>query len=274
MYEIVIAIFLIGFVVFCIIHSITDILRERKEDTIYIDRSGEDIKPARNINHRYIPKSTTRYVIGICGGSASGKTSITYHFAKFLEDNGISVTIINQDNFYRSLSDTDDPTCYNFDDPSALDLDTLTKTCETLKYGENTVIPIYDFTIHRRTNFKAIYTADVIIVEGIFVFCDEQLRNLCDVKIFVNASPEMRFVRRIRRDQVERGRDFDSIVKQYMKYVKPAYDRYIQPCERLADIAIQNETHIEDTRDSITNFVGVDFVKTTLLHNIRTKNLI
>jgi len=206
-----------------------------------------------------------RIVIGITGGSASGKTLIAHKIAKFLEEKNKEVTLVSQDHFYKSVPHGTDISTYNFDDPNALDLDELHQAVSILKYGRNVLIPTYNFKIHQRDGQQEIKTARIIIVEGIFVFNNSRLRDLFDLKIFVDASSEVRLLRRIERDIAERGRDISSIKKQYLAFVKPAYRTYIKSTKQYADITIPNEG--DET------LVGVKLVNDFLLNTINSTKI-
>uniref|UniRef100_A0A670I4L5 uridine/cytidine kinase n=1 Tax=Podarcis muralis TaxID=64176 RepID=A0A670I4L5_PODMU len=128
---------------------------------------------------------------------------------------------------------------FNFDHPDAFDFDLIISTLKKLKQGKSVKIPIYDFTTHsRKKEWKTLYGANVIIFEGIMAFADKELLKLLDMKIFVDTDSDIRLVRRLRRDIGERGRDIEGVIKQYNKFVKPAFDQYIQPTMRLADIVV------------------------------------
>ncbi|MEQ2204097.1 hypothetical protein XENOCAPTIV_007787 [Xenoophorus captivus] len=128
---------------------------------------------------------------------------------------------------------------YNFDHPDAFDFDLLTHTLRKLKQGKSVKIPVYDFTTHgRQKEWKTVYGASVIIFEGIMSFADKALLQLLDMKIFVETDSDIRLVRRLRRDITERGRDIEGVIKQYNKFVKPAFEQYIEPTMRLADLVV------------------------------------
>lgn len=188
------------------------------------------------------------YIIGISGGSASGKTTVCSTLSSSLQTLGFSVTVVLQDNFYKGLTDQDDPKNYNFDHPDSIDFNDLVNCVNHLKDEKNTNIPIYDFTTHKRQGSILIEPSEIIIVEGIFTFFDERLRNLFDLKLFVEASPEARAFRRMKRDIKERGRTMESVEEQYMRFVKPAYDYFIAPTREYADLLVGNESeHIIGT---------------------------
>ncbi|XP_077944512.1 uridine-cytidine kinase-like 1a isoform X3 [Gasterosteus aculeatus] len=181
------------------------------------------------------------FVIGLCGGSASGKTTVANRIIEALDVPW--VVLLSMDSFYKVLSPEQQTLAasndYNFDHPGAFDLELLVATLRRLKQGKSVKIPVYDFTTHgRQKDWKNVYGASVIIFEGIMSFADQELLQLLDMKIFVDTDSDVRLVRRLRRDVTERGRDIDGVIKQYNKFVKPAFEQYIEPTMRLADIVV------------------------------------
>ncbi|XP_020589498.1 uridine kinase-like protein 1, chloroplastic isoform X1 [Phalaenopsis equestris] len=180
------------------------------------------------------------FVIGVSGGSASGKTTVCDMIIQQLHDQ--RVVLVYQDSFYRGLTaeDAERANDYNFDHPDAFDTDQLIDCMTKLKSGHSVNIPIYDFKNHRRCceSFRKVNASDVIILEGILVFHDPRVRNLMDMKIFVDTDADVRLARRIRRDTVERGRDINSVLEQYGKFVKPAFDDFVLPSKKYADVII------------------------------------
>ncbi|XP_067938012.1 uridine-cytidine kinase-like 1 [Watersipora subatra] len=181
------------------------------------------------------------FVIGICGGSASGKTTVAKKIIQELDVQWIS--LLSMDSFYKVLSeeqhDKANAAEYNFDHPDAFDIDLLVDTLKRLKSGKKVEIPLYNFSTHsRERQTKILYGATVVIFEGILAFCDERLIELCDMKVFVDTDPDIRLARRLSRDITERSRDLDSVLKQYSKFVKPSYDHCIAPTMRHADVIV------------------------------------
>uniref|UniRef100_A0A671WJC3 Uridine-cytidine kinase n=1 Tax=Sparus aurata TaxID=8175 RepID=A0A671WJC3_SPAAU len=186
-------------------------------------------------------QSKDAFVIGLCGGSASGKTTVARKIIEALDVPW--VVLLSMDSFYKVLSPEEQTLAasndYNFDHPDAFDFDLLTHTLRKLKQGKSVKIPVYDFTTHgRQKEWKTVYGASVIIFEGIMAFADKKLLQLLDMKIFVDTDSDIRLVRRLRRDITERGRDIEGVIKQYNKFVKPAFEQYIEPTMRLADIVV------------------------------------
>ncbi|XP_066481912.1 uridine-cytidine kinase-like 1 isoform X2 [Tiliqua scincoides] len=186
-------------------------------------------------------QSKEAFVIGLGGGSASGKTTVARMIIEALDVPW--VVLLSMDSFYKVLTKAQQQQAasndFNFDHPDAFDFDLIISTLKKLKQGKSVKIPIYDFTTHsRKKEWKTLYGANVIIFEGIMAFADKELLKLLDMKIFVDTDSDIRLVRRLRRDISERGREIEGVIKQYNKFVKPAFDQYIQPTMRLADIVV------------------------------------
>uniref|UniRef100_A0A8C2E6M5 Uridine-cytidine kinase n=1 Tax=Cyprinus carpio TaxID=7962 RepID=A0A8C2E6M5_CYPCA len=186
-------------------------------------------------------QSKEAFVIGLCGGSASGKTTVARKIIEALDVPW--VVLLSMDSFYKVLTAEQQLLAanndYNFDHPDAFDFSLLVHTLRKLKQGKSVKIPVYDFNTHgRQKEWKTVYGASVIIFEGIMSFADKELLKLLDMKIFVDTDSDIRLVRRLRRDITERGRDIEGVIKQYNKFVKPAFEQYIEPTTRLADIVV------------------------------------
>ncbi|KAF0974452.1 hypothetical protein FDP41_006484 [Naegleria fowleri] len=187
------------------------------------------------------PPTKQPFIIGVCGGSASGKTTVCREIVKSLSDKRVAV--ISQDSFYRNLTDEERELAknnvYDFDHPDAFDYDAFEESTRELKAGNPVDIPVYDFKTHSRTSqTERVEGADVIIIEGILIFFTKEMRELMDMKIFVDTDADVRLARRIRRDTKERGRDLEGILLQYERFVKPSFDDYIMPTKKYADIII------------------------------------
>lgn len=177
-------------------------------------------------------------VIGIAGGTGSGKTTITREIVKRLGEN---VTVLTHDSYYKERHDLtyEERTQLNYDHPNAFDNDMMAEAIAKLKNGEPVEVPIYDYTIHDRTeNTMTLHPTPVILVEGILIYHSEELRNLLDIKIFVDTDADVRILRRIIRDIQERGRSLDSVVSQYLNTVKPMHEAFVEPSKKYADIII------------------------------------
>lgn len=179
-------------------------------------------------------------LIGIAGGSGSGKTALTRNIK---EKFGDKVTVITHDDYYKAHDDMtyEQRALINYDEPAAYDTHLLVRDLKLLKSGQNAVIPVYDFTVHNRSSeTRTVCPNSVIVVEGILILSDPELCKLFDIKVFVDTEPDIRIIRRIKRDMTKRARTFESIVKQYLTTVKPMHELYVEPSKKNADIIIQN----------------------------------
>ncbi|GJP64263.1 hypothetical protein CLOP_g21272 [Closterium sp. NIES-67] len=179
------------------------------------------------------------FLIGVSGGTASGKTTVCEQIIQQLHDH--RVVLVNQDSFYRGLTDEElkHVSDFNFDHPDAFDTEALLSTIIALKEGRSVEIPVYDFKTHQRSKtVRKTNPADVIVLEGILVFHDSRVRALMNMKIFVDTDADVRLARRIRRDTLERGRDVQGVIDQYARFVKPAFDDFVLPTKKYADIII------------------------------------
>jgi uridine kinase len=178
-------------------------------------------------------------VIGIAGGSGSGKTTVAQAILQRVGPDRIS--FLQHDAYYKDLSGLP-PTQrveFNFDHPNSLESDLLSQHIRKLRNGQPVEVPIYDFSTHSRTTKTyIIQPRGVILVEGILIFADPDLRNLFDVKIFVDTDPDLRFIRRLQRDLAERGRTTDAVIKQYLTTVRPMHLEFVEPSKRYADVII------------------------------------
>lgn len=177
-------------------------------------------------------------IIGIAGGTGSGKTTLTKHLKdKFYED----VSVVYHDNYYKRNDHlTYEERCkINYDAPEAFDTELMIEHISGLREGVSIECPVYDYTQHNRSNETVtIKSAKVIIIEGILVFQNEKLRDLMDIKIFVDTDADERIMRRIQRDVCERGRAIDSVITQYRTTVKPMHEKYVEPSKKYADIIV------------------------------------
>ena len=179
-------------------------------------------------------------LIGIAGGTGSGKTAVTRNISKRY---GKDISILYQDSYYKCNDDLTpkEREKLNYDCPDAFDIDLFNAHLRALKGGNSVDSPKYDYTCHNRLKEKCLIPASkVIVTEGILLFCNEETRNLLDIKIFIDTEPDIRLMRRIRRDLKFRGRTIDSIASQYVETVKPMHDKYVEPSKKYADIVILN----------------------------------
>jgi len=192
------------------------------------------------------------FVIGVCGGTGSGKTTITSRLSEALPSD--KVVVLQQDHYYRDLSHLPPAQrahC-NFDHPSALDTGLFIEHIKKLRQSESIERPVYDFTQHRRiSETVTLAPRPAILVEGILIFENQSLRSLMDLKIFVDTDADLRFIRRLVRDIRERGRTLESVVEQYETTVRPMHLEFVEPSMRYADIIIPEGGH---------NEVGIDLV--------------
>lgn len=182
-------------------------------------------------------------IIGIAGGTGSGKTTIT---RRIMQKFGSNVSVIYHDNYYKehhSMS-YEERTRLNYDHPDAFDTQLLVRDLRKLKRGEAIYCPVYDYTIHDRSQKTImIKPAKVIVVEGILIFQSKELCDLMDIRIFVDTDADVRILRRIVRDVRDRGRSLDSVVNQYLTTVKPMHEQFVEPSKRKADIIIPEGGH-------------------------------
>ena len=177
-------------------------------------------------------------VIGIAGGTGSGKSTLSKRIKENLAD---SVTLICHDNYYKDNPhmDFEERTKVNYDHPDAFDTDLLIEHLKDLREGKEIDMPTYSFVEHARNKETVhIKPTKVIILEGILIFENEELRNMMDMKIFVDTDADVRFIRRMSRDVKSRGRDLDSIVGQYLNTVKPMHEQFVEPSKKYADIIV------------------------------------
>ncbi|MDN2453081.1 uridine kinase [Lactobacillus sp. UCMA15818] len=178
-------------------------------------------------------------IIGVTGGSGSGKTSVSMAIFNQLKQH--SLLMVQEDSYYKNQSEMsfEERIKVNYDHPDAFDTDLLIEHLQDLLNWKQVAVPVYDYSAHTRSNKVLIKNPqEVIIVEGILVLNDQRLRNLMDIKIFVDTDDDIRIIRRIKRDTEERGRSLESIISQYLRTVKPMYHQFIEPTKRYADIIV------------------------------------
>ena len=177
-------------------------------------------------------------VIGIAGGSGSGKTTLTNQIAAQFQE---SVTIIKHDDYYKAHDDMtyEERSRLNFDHPNALDTDLMIRHLKELKQGKTVECPVYDYTVHNRSkDIAVIHPKKVIIVEGILIFENRELCDLMDIRIFVDTDADLRIIRRIQRDVLERARSLESVIGQYLNTVKPMHEQFVEPSKKNANIIV------------------------------------
>lgn len=202
-------------------------------------------------------------VIGIAGGTGSGKTTVVNQIINELPTE--EVGIISQDSYYKDTSDLSyvERTRINFDHPRAIDFELLVSHLKTLKEGSPIEQPIYSFVTHNRTeDIILTHPRKVMIVEGILILTNPELRDMFDVKIFVHADSDERLIRRLKRDISERGRDMNEVLNRYQNTLKPMHEQFIEPTKAYADIIIPNDKY---------NTVAIDIVRAVINQKIKQK---
>ncbi len=190
-------------------------------------------------------------IIGIAGGTGSGKTTLTN---RLKEKFPYSISVVTHDNYYKNQDHMpfDERIKTNYDHPDSFDTDLLIEHIKMLKEGKSIECPVYSYTEHTRTKeTRTIKSAPVIIIEGILVFHDTELLDLMDIRIYVDTDPDVRILRRILRDVKERARDLDSVITQYLSTVKPMHEAFVEPSKRKADIIVLEGGH---------NLVALDMI--------------
>jgi len=199
-------------------------------------------------------------VIGIAGGTGSGKTTVVQQIMNELPSE--EVGIISQDSYYKQTNGLtyEDRARINFDHPNAIDFQLLTEHLAELKAGRNVEQPVYSFITHNRTSDTIItHPRKVMIVEGILILSDARLRDMFDIKIFVHADPDERLIRRMKRDIAERGRDMEEVLNRYQNTLKPMHEQFIEPTKAYADIIIPHDKY---------NTVAIDVVRAVIHQRI------
>ncbi|XP_033098973.1 uridine-cytidine kinase 2-like [Anneissia japonica] len=203
----------------------------------------------RNNEHDVNGLNKRPFMIGVAGGTSSGKSSVCAKIVEQLDQHLIDnrqrrVNVIGQDSFYKVLNEEEKKKAFkgqfNFDHPDAFDYGLMKQIMEDIKNGKSVKVPIYDFKTHSRKpeGFTVIYPGDVIIVEGILVFYYPEIRRMFNMKLFVDTDPDTRLSRRVLRDINDRGRDLEQILVQYTQFVKPAFEEFCLPTKKYADVII------------------------------------
>ncbi|WCM42952.1 uridine kinase [Flavobacterium sp. CBA20B-1] len=195
-------------------------------------------------------------IIGIAGGTGSGKTTVVHQIMNELPET--EVGIISQDSYYKANDhlSMDERALINFDHPRAIDFDLLCNHLQDLKAGKSINQPVYSFVHHNRTDdYILTHPRKVMIVEGILILTNPELRNLFDIKIFVHADSDERLIRRLKRDIADRGRDMNEVLNRYQTTLKPMHEQFIEPSKAFADIIIPNDKY---------NTVAIDIVRTVI----------
>ena len=205
-------------------------------------------------------------LIGIAGGTASGKSSIAEIIYNNFKDTN-SICIIREDDFYKDQTELpmEERVKTNYDHPLAFDRELILDFLTKLINGQEAVKPIYDFTVHNRSDkTEVVKPCDVIIFDGLFALYNEEIRKLLDIKIFVDTPSDVRFIRRFKRDQIERKRTAESIINQYLTTVKPMHDQFVEPSKVYADLIIPQGKE---------NVVAIDLLNAKIDSILREKML-
>lgn len=200
-------------------------------------------------------------VIGIAGGTGSGKTTLMKNLIDRL---GSDVTVLSHDNYYRAHDDIpyEERCKLNYDEPASLETDLMVRHLDMLRHGQAIDCPVYDFSVHNRSSETIhVEPSSVIIVEGIMIFENKPLRDLMDIKIFVDTDADIRLCRRIKRDVRKRGRSLESVLEQYQSTVKPMHDQYVEPSKKFADLIV-----LEGGK----NYVALDMILGRIRRHIET----
>jgi len=199
-----------------------------------------------------MPAPASPLVIGIAGGTGSGKTTVANVILKRVGAHRIAY--VPHDAYYRNFTDLPKAQrdLINWDHPNSLETDLMIEHVKTLKAGRRVELPVYDFTMHARTaQTVPVEPQPIVIVEGILIFADPVLRDLFDVKIFVDTDPDLRLIRRLQRDIAERGRTAESVIHQYLSTVRPMHLEFVEPSKRYADVIIPESGYNEVAIDMV-----------------------
>ncbi len=194
-------------------------------------------------------------IIGITGGSGSGKSTVV----KRIKERYPNAVLIEQDNYYKSASfvNNNNITAYNFDHPDAFDMDLLLSNIRDLKSGKSCRMPQYDFVHHTRLDeYITVEPSSIIIIDGLMVFYDERIRDMLDLKLYVDTPSDIRFIRRLTRDVRERGRTVESVIEQYVNVVRPGHFNFIEPSKSYADLIIPEGGYNDNAMEVLFSFIG------------------
>ena len=203
-------------------------------------------------------------LIGIAGGTGSGKTSVAN--AILAEFSSSEVVLIQQDSYYHDLKHLhlDERATVNFDHPDAVDFNEMCENLQSLIDGQTVQIPLYNFNTHTRTDDTfTIGNHHIIVLEGILALFDEKIRNMMDIKLYVDTPDDIRIIRRIKRDINKRGRTFESVIEQYYNTVRPMHQQFVEPSKKYADVIIPEGSH---------NKVAIDIIRTKIVSILLERN--
>jgi len=198
-------------------------------------------------------------LIGICGGTASGKTTLSNKISEYLKDLNFSANEISLDNYYKDLSDISfEERCnVNFDSPESIDIELFYQHLCALKKGKDVNIPIYSYKIHNRTKrTKLVANSDFLITEGLFIFLEERLRKCFDLKIYLDIDYKTRFNRRLHRDVLERGRDRDEVENRFKNTIDLMHQKYVDKTREYADVILKSNDNFETIEQALNSFLN------------------
>ena len=199
-------------------------------------------------------------IIGITGGSGSGKSTVV----KRIKERYPNAVLIEMDNYYKSATfvNNNNITAYNFDHPDAFDMDLMLQNLADLKEGKSCMMPQYDFVHHaRKEEFIKVEHSSIIVIDGLMVFYDERVRNILDLKLYVDTPADIRFIRRLKRDVAERGRTVESVIEQYTNVVSPGHYNFIEPIKAYADLIIPEGGYNDNAMEVLFSFIGAMMMK-------------
>jgi uridine kinase len=202
-------------------------------------------------------------VIGIAGGSGSGKSTVARKLGEALSRS--SVALLDMDAYYRNFAHLplEERKRVNWDHPDAFDMELFASQVEDLCAGRSIEKPVYDFVTHTRSaRTERVHPVDVLVLDGILLFVDAALRALCDVKVFVDADADIRLIRRLRRDVVKRGRTLDEVIAQYLETVQPMHLQFVEPSKRYADLIVPRGGH---------NAIAIEMIVAKIQHRLRAR---
>ena len=219
---------------------------------------------ARNAAESAIRADAKPLVIGIAGGSGSGKSTVARRLGEALSRS--SVAFLDMDAYYRNFAHLpmEERKRLNWDHPDAFDMELFARQIGDLCAGRSIDKPVYDFVTHTRSErTERIHPADVLVLDGILLFVDEQLRTLCDIKVFVDADADIRLIRRLRRDVVKRGRTLEDVIAQYLETVQPMHLQFVEPSKRYADVIVPRGGH---------NAIAIEMIVAKIQHRLRARS--
>ena len=199
-------------------------------------------------------------IIGITGGSGSGKSTVV----KRIKERYPNAVLIEMDNYYKSATfvNNNNITAYNFDHPDAFDMDLMLQNLADLKEGRSCMMPQYDFVHHsRKDEYIKVDPSSIMVIDGMMVLYDKRVRNIVDLKLYVDTPADIRFIRRLKRDVAERGRTVESVIEQYTNVVRPGHYNFIEPSKAYADLIIPEGGYNDNAMEVLFSFIGSMMMK-------------